>query len=342
MHERIFHFDIIRTVACLMVIIMHAPMPSDRIIGVFTWGITYLTMPCIGLFFALSGALLLSVKNTPLDSVNFVKKRGGRFILPVLLWSLIYLFVNGTFTAGDINMLIKSILSLPFYRQEGVLWFMYVLIGLYIIAPVISPWLSQVDKKTLKFYLFIWGITLLYPFFKPWLQLEESPYGILYYSSGFLGYFILGFYLRRFGIYLRFLTSIFLLCIVILIPVVYKLFIEQYGLDFGDIFWYLSLDCPILVILWWNILKYLADWLERFSCIKHFCVMFSNLSFGMYLCHILIQRYWLWHVSYILNIQNYILQTFIIIILTILFSYALSYLLSKLPLGNQIICYKNK
>lgn len=70
--------------------------------------------------------------------------------------------------------------------------------------------------------------------------------------------------------------------------------------------------------------------------------MFSNLSFGMYLCHILIQRYWLWHVSYILNIQNYILQTFIIIILTILFSYVLSYLLSKLPLGNQIICYKNK
>ena len=50
MHERIFHFDIIRTVACLMVIIMHAPMPSDRIIAVFTWGITYLTMPCIGLF----------------------------------------------------------------------------------------------------------------------------------------------------------------------------------------------------------------------------------------------------------------------------------------------------
>lgn len=38
MHERIFHFDIIRTVACLMVIIMHAPMPSDRIIGVFTLG----------------------------------------------------------------------------------------------------------------------------------------------------------------------------------------------------------------------------------------------------------------------------------------------------------------
>lgn len=65
-----------------------------------------------------------------------------------------------------------------------------------------------------------------------------------------------------------------------LIPVVYKLFIEQYGLNFGDIFWYLSLDCPILVILWWNILKYLADWLERFRNIKSFCVTFSNLSLG--------------------------------------------------------------
>lgn len=127
-----------------------------------------------------------------------------------------------------------------------------------------------------------------------------------------------------------------------LIPVVYKLFIEQYGLNFGDIFWYLSLDCPILVILWWNILKYLADWLERFRNIKSFCVTFGNLSFGIYLCHILIQRYWLWNVSYILNIQNYILQTFIVITLTILFSYVLSYLLSKSSFGNQMICYKSK
>lgn len=133
-----------------------------------------------------------------------------------------------------------------------------------------------------------------------------------------------------------------LLAFVMLIPVVYKLFIEQYGLNFGDIFWYLSLDCPILVILWWNILKYLADWLERFRNIKSFCVTFSNLSFGIYLCHILIQRYWLWNVSYIFNIQNYILQTFIVIILTILFSYVLSYLLSKSSFGNQMICYKSK
>lgn len=34
MSERFFHYDIVRTAACLMVIIMHAPMPSDRIIGI--------------------------------------------------------------------------------------------------------------------------------------------------------------------------------------------------------------------------------------------------------------------------------------------------------------------
>ena len=59
MKERVFYLDLIRVIACLMIILMHSPMPGDNIIGLFAFGSSYFTMPAIGLFFAVSGALLL-------------------------------------------------------------------------------------------------------------------------------------------------------------------------------------------------------------------------------------------------------------------------------------------
>ena len=342
MKERVLHYDLIRMVACVMVVVMHSPMPSERIIGPFTWLLTYLSMPCIGLFFVISGALLLPVKTLPSESFAFVKSRCSKFILPILFWSIVYMFVNGTFTSGDYNRIFRSVVSLPFYRQEGVLWFMYVLVGLYIVAPVISPWLDKADKNTIKKYLYLWGGSLMIPYLQPWIRFELSAYGILYYCSGFLGYFVLGYYLRRFGVAISFGKALLGLFLMLVFPLVYELFIEQYNLEFGEIFWYLSIDSPILVILWWSLLKSISEKLKHSKKLSLFCVTFSNLSFGIYLCHILIQRYGLWKMDIIRDIPNYYLQTLVVIVLTLLLSFILSFVISRTPLGNQLICYKNR
>ena len=247
--------------------------------------------------------------------------------------------------SGDWGLMLKSLFSLPFVRQEGVLWFMYVLLGLYILAPVISPWLNLVDKKTLQFYLLLWGVSLMYPWLKPFIQIEESVYGVLYDFSGFSGYFVWGYYLRRFGIDIKFSISICLLLLSFVLPILFKLFIEPCGLKFGDIFWYLSIDSPVLVVLWWNILKHISAKVEPFEKVKQFCILCSNLSFGVYLCHILIQRYWLWHAVFILKIQNYVIQTLVIIFVTIVLSFLLSittstyFILNRPPLQQEYIVF---
>ena len=337
-----FFYDLVRAVACIMVVAMHSPMPGKNIVGVFTWGLTYFTMPCIGLFFTVSGALLLPVSCSNDDSLTFVKRRIKKFVVPVFIWSVIYLSVQGVFSSGDINDILRSLCSIPFKRQEGVLWFMYALIGLYMIAPVISPWLEQASKRTIQVYLGIWGISLLYPYLKPFVDIEESAYGICYYTSGFAGYFVLGYYLRRYGLdlSLKYVGGVFLT--MQMVPVFFKLFIDGKGLDFGEIFWYLSIDSPILVVLWWDMLKRAAGYIEHNNRLKKSCVLFSDMSFGIYLSHMLIMRYGLWHIQEIKCIENYITQTVVVIILTLSASFFVCYVISSFPIGKYIICYNRK
>lgn len=342
MKNRIFFYDLVRFVACIMVVVMHAPMPSKNIVGVFTWGITYFTMPCIGLFFTVSGALLLPVSCFNNNSITFVKRRIKKFVVPVFIWSVIYLLVQGVFFTGDINNIMRSLCSIPFRRQEGVLWFMYTLVGLYLIAPVISPWLEQASKRTIQVYLGIWGISLLYPYLQPFVEIEESAYGICYYTSGFVGYFVLGYYLRRYGLDLSLKCSLGGWLIMQMIPVFFKIFIDDKELCFGDTFWYLSVDSPILVVLWWNILKRMAGYMEHNDRLKKSCIIFSDMSFGIYLSHILIMRYGLWHIQEIVCINNYIIQTIVIIVLTLLASFFFCYVISLSPIGKYVICYNRR
>lgn len=59
MKQRDLSLDIIRILACALVVMMHSPIPSDNADGLILSSISYFTAPCIGLFFMVSGALLL-------------------------------------------------------------------------------------------------------------------------------------------------------------------------------------------------------------------------------------------------------------------------------------------
>ena len=108
-----------------------------------------------------------------------------------------------------------------FNYAAGHLWFVYMLIGLYLIMPMLSPWAEKVGKKELQVYLGIWLFTTLIPLVRVWLggsapviygpsgipnpakyplwgEASWNTYGLFYYISGFIGYLLLGLYFRRF------------------------------------------------------------------------------------------------------------------------------------------------
>lgn len=84
--KRNYPLDLVRVTACLMVVLMHSPMPSENANGIFLSLLSYMTAPCIGLFLMVSGALLLPVKE---GTGSFLRRRLGKILGPTLVWSLI-------------------------------------------------------------------------------------------------------------------------------------------------------------------------------------------------------------------------------------------------------------
>lgn len=95
MNKRLEYLDIIRVVACLMVIVMHAPISGDGAMthGPFLVFASYLTAPCVPLFFMVSGALLLPCREGT-TARAYLAKRIGKIAGPTVCFSLFYIALN--------------------------------------------------------------------------------------------------------------------------------------------------------------------------------------------------------------------------------------------------------
>lgn len=306
---------------------MHSPMSSDNANGLFLNSVSYFTAPCIGLFFMVSGALLLPVKT---DYVTFIKKRFSKIVVPTLVWSLIYIALafDGDNGLSDI---VRKIASMPFSAQgNGVLWFMYTLAGLYLVAPILSPWLEKASKRELQIVLGIWCVTLCYPLLDFFVATNATTTGILYYFTGYAGYFVLGYYLRKYpdSVSLPVAGLISASGVVLLLALKYF----RIEFDFYTLFWYESIFIVSLAVAIWK----LVDRMQ----IKHLpqaLVTLSNLSFGIYLVHILVMRNFLWHQDFILNISNYQLQSIVVAFVTFVLSWIACWLISLMPFSKWIV-----
>ncbi len=64
MKQRDLSLDLIRILACLMVVTTHAPFPAATTHSALLSGISLVTVSCNALFFMVSGALLLPPPHT--------------------------------------------------------------------------------------------------------------------------------------------------------------------------------------------------------------------------------------------------------------------------------------
>lgn len=271
-----------------------------------------------------SGTLLLPVK---VDMFTFLRHRFAKIFFPLLFWTAVYMAVGLYYSESEINI-IRTICSIPFSTQgHSVLWFMYTLAGLYLLAPIISGWLCNATKKEVEFALLLWAVTLCYPLLEYIVYLNSGNSGILYYFTGYAGYFVLGYYLNKWPGAFKSRLLIPLVFVSLAVPAACKLL--NLEVDFYHLFWYLSIFVAVMAVAIWEFIARYCNRLHLFSI--------SRYTFGIYLCHILVMRFFLWKVPLIYGIGNYFLRTIVIAIATFAISLLLCALIGKLPYGDYII-----
>ena len=212
MKKRLDYIDILRVLACFLVILTHSAMPAvNSTDGIWCFSYSLVSSPSSELFLALSGAVLLPVK---VSMKEFYKRRFLKLLPPVLIWSVLIIFIYILLGKTSIENGIITLSQIFIKPVIGVYWFIYVIIGLYLLAPIISKWLIDASRRQVEFFLLLWSFNLIMPYLNLFipdiLQQTGSHYWMLNYFGGFLGYWMLGYYLRWFpisiGLNKRFIT----------------------------------------------------------------------------------------------------------------------------------------
>jgi len=214
--------DFMRVSACFMVMMVHSTEPfylgGDGALVLTATDAFWVSLVealcrcCVPLFVIASSYLQFPLHYSTED---FFRRRAVRILVPMLVWTLVYALVWGEPVANLKGLLFN------FNYAAGHLWFVYMLVGLYLIMPVLSPWAEKVSRLELQVYLGIWLLTTLIPFvreaaggeapliqafdglpaaaqFPLWGEASWNPFGLFYYVSGFVGYLLVGLYIRKF------------------------------------------------------------------------------------------------------------------------------------------------
>ena len=371
--ENIGWIDLLRVLACFLVVFSHCcdgfvgQFDADRsafLTGVFSGSSV---RACVPLFVMMTGVLLLPVK---MDLASFYRKRVGRIVVPLVFWSVVlpvlyfiyYTYINPTSQNPLISLDTYDLTSLwgklytfifNFNFETVPMWYLYMLIGLYLIMPIISHWLQQASRKEIKLVLSLWGVSLFIPYIKMFAPLmgykgnygnmgiwgicDWNEYGTFYYLSGFIGYLLLAYYLKKYP--LDWSWKKMLLITIPMFLVGYAITSYGYILTqsvypgnyaYLEIVWYFAginvfmMTFPIFVIVQ-KIKVPSLPWLSRMA----------SLTFGIYLCHYIFVFvcYDLFNCSSLPSIVRILGMT----CSAFLISYAVSWILSKNKLTNRLV-----
>lgn len=330
-HQRIGYLDYLRVMAMLMIILLHSPKPDLQANGFILSSVSFISAAGLVLFFMISGALLLS---RTYEMKAFLLRRLSKIAWPTLFWSLFYLLEKWAQGTINTDYLIRSVLSIPISHQgTGIMWFMYTLMGLYLITPILSSWLSTASKKDVEWILILWIISLLVPILEGIINVWKiNNTHMLFYLSGFVGYYILGYYLHHYVKSIRISILSFLMITPLVIAAIVKL--SRMDVDFFQYFWYLSIPMAMMATFWFLFAK-------KYFTIKvpRSIALISKYSFGIYLIHIFVMRRWVWNWEFISQYGS-VFQIIMTTILTFMISFAIIFLISYLPFSKYIIGVK--
>lgn len=350
--SRCYSYDIIRIIAILLVIMIHA---SGRILNVsddnssaYLAANIFDSFSRIGvpLFVMISGALMLNenknnitIKKMAVSSLNIFKI--------LMIWSLLYVIVFSIITPlceGREILIGKTVRSFFFGHYH--LWFLYMIIGLYLITPILRLFIKKENQKIILYFLLLsiaikFCVPLINFFVNEYISNGNSVVSSFVNKFGFsfinefLTYYIVGWYISNIEISNKQKKVIYSLGAVSLVS---TFLMTQFLADTENRFFKLFYSSSSI-----NVFLY-AVCVFTFFCFKYqnaenvkrpeLVVTLANLSFGVYLVHDFFLQ-----LSYCISDKfSYPLAKIVFdFLFTATISFLVAFLLSKIPFIKKSI-----
>ncbi|MFA5013797.1 MAG: acyltransferase family protein [Candidatus Paceibacterota bacterium] len=296
--KRIVYIDVLRFLAIFFIIVIHVVSGyawngyGDNYYwfaaNVF-WAISAIGVP---IFVMISGSLLLSGEKEEPDKM-FFQKRILRLFVPFFVWSLVYLAYQNRF---DINAIL-GIFRAPVYFH---LWFVYMIIGIYFMLPLIKiVFNSRLKESFFKYFLLVWFILAsVVPFIFKIVQFKTPDIWYLrdnivlllgYFVFLFLGYFVLGYLLGNTNLKPKTKKCIYCFSAVSFILTLVGTYLLLLKNGKFDPYFYGEL-APNIVMMSVGFFVFIkdVDWQKILNeRIMGFLKGFSSIAYGIYLSHAL-------------------------------------------------------
>ena len=350
---RLVYADLMRVAAMLAVIVIHvsAGWLESLPVGTADWHALNLwdslTRWAVPVFVMCSGMFLLDPKKS-LSLPTLFFRHFLRLVAALLFWGtvyhLLYDFLGGTLS---LESLPHALYAVVLGNTETHLWFLTMMMGLYLLTPLLRAFLRGASRGDLHWFFLLYGLFMLVlPLF---LRLRGSQTVTLYANQFYLnftlafpplayvGYFVAGYYLKTYTLGRIAEGLIYLLGIAGAVATAAGTTLLSHragGLDV-TLYSYLTPNvaamAAALFVLFREVLGGSGQgaWRRRFSGM-------AACSFGVYLCH----------VGFLLLLRHFGLGTPpvpaavgvpLLALAVFLPSYVLSWLLHKIPVAGPYL-----
>lgn len=212
--ERNIAFDVLRIIAAFSVVMLHVSgvfIEMSKVGSVdfrlanFLNSISRFGVP---IFVMISGAIFLSE-----DKKISIKKIWLNNILRMLIvfgvWSFAYyVFQSLYFWNFDFwrHGIIRTVVGCVYASEH--FWFVFMIIGLYALVPILRTWVHHATKKELDYFVILFvvfqiGRTTLTTLVDKSLVVKIADMLKIFELSWYLGYFVLGYILVKYGVSAR-------------------------------------------------------------------------------------------------------------------------------------------
>lgn len=277
-NERIVYLDLLRTIATFAVIMLHVfstAFNSQSFCPSWYYAVVCdgLVRWCVPVFFMISGALFLMPSKIVMFK-DVLSKYVLRLVVAYIFWCVVYCLIeviNGHTLPDD--------LGVCFYH----LWFLPMLMGIYLLIPLLRK--LPTDRGLTQYLLIVW---LVFSFVKI-LPVIPSHFVPLVTNDfvGYVGYFILGYFLSTISFSKR---RVFMICVLGvlggLFTIIGTVVISKNRGNASE--WFFRYLCPNIIIMavaMFVFIKWIAN--KCGKLVLWFVNFVRKDLFGVYLVHVL-------------------------------------------------------